>query len=338
MPVAGSRAGDPHLVGQPALADLMGEHLLRHRRAADVARADERDVQRLRHRSRSGRAQTPSTSRRSSTVATCAAAATGRRFGEVGRAVAPVDHDGGDAVRGGALHVVGAVADHHDAVGQRHELGECVRHHLGLGGSHSVQAGTGDDLEMLVEPEMLEDPPCGRLGLRCGHRQPHSGRPQVGEQLRNAVEQAVHRPAAGRVVGAVGGDRGVGVFESHRRAACGASAARRCGRPGRRRESRHRSRRGRAGSWTRCPAPSRSGCHRGRRSPAAAGSPRRCRPGSSRIHCLRRRISVVMWQAREAVRVRRHRRAGGRLPARAGAGLGLGRSGLRRSRSTTSTR
>ena len=84
-------------------------------------------------------------------------------------------------------------------------------------GSHTVQAGTRDDLEMLVEPEMLEDPPCRRLGLRRGHRQPHTGRPQVGEQLGYAIEQAVHRPAAGRVVGAVGGDRCVGVFEAHRR-------------------------------------------------------------------------------------------------------------------------
>ena len=100
---------------------------------------------------------------------------------------------------------------------QRVELGECVCHHVRLGGANAVQAGTRDDLEMLVEPEMREDPACGRLGLRRGHRQPHTGGAQVGQQLRDAVEQAVHRPAARGVVGAVGGDGGVGVFaESHR--------------------------------------------------------------------------------------------------------------------------
>ena len=45
VPAAGARAGDPHRVGQAAFADLVGEHLLGHRRPADVARADEGDVQ-----------------------------------------------------------------------------------------------------------------------------------------------------------------------------------------------------------------------------------------------------------------------------------------------------
>ena len=47
MPVTGSRAASPGPPGQAALADLVGEHLLRHRGAADVARADEGDVQQL---------------------------------------------------------------------------------------------------------------------------------------------------------------------------------------------------------------------------------------------------------------------------------------------------
>ena len=217
---------------------------------------------RLRHRA-------PRAGRRSSARAPAAVTAVG--LVEVGLSVTPADHHGVDAMRGGAFDVVGAVADHQHPLGQRFELGECVGHHVGLGGADTVHAGARDHLEMLVEPEVLEDAARGRLGLRRGHRQPHTGGAQVGQQSRDAVEQAVHRPAAGGVVGAVGGDRGVGVVaEPHRRAACGASAARRCGRPGRRREPRRRPRRGRDGSWTRCPAPSRSGCRRGRRSPAAA--------------------------------------------------------------------
>ena len=38
---------------------------------------------------------------------------------EVSPPVAPIDDDGVDAVCGGAFDVVGAVADHHDAFGQR---------------------------------------------------------------------------------------------------------------------------------------------------------------------------------------------------------------------------
>ena len=81
----------------------------------------------------------------------------------------------------------------------------------------AVEAGARDHLEMLVEPEVLEDPPRRRFGLRRGHRQPHARGPQVGQQVRNPVEQAVHRPAAGGVVGPVGGDRRVGpLAEPHR--------------------------------------------------------------------------------------------------------------------------
>ena len=269
MPAAGARAGDPHLVGQAALVDLVGEHLLRHRRAADVARADERDVQGLRHRA-------PRAGRRPSTRAP---ARRRRRLVEVGAAVTPADDHGVDAVLGGALDVVGPVADHQHPVRQRVQLGERVRHHVGLGRANAVDAGAGDDLEMLVEPEVREDPVRGRLGLGRGHRQPHTGGAQVGQQLRDAVEQAVHRPAARGVVGAVGGDRGVGVVAEphraqrvvHRRAddAAGQVAV------GNRRRRSHRAH---GESWTRCPAPSRSGCRRGRRSPTAAGSPRRCHP------------------------------------------------------------
>ena len=65
---------------------------------------------------------------------------------------------------------------------------------------------------MLIESEVREDPPRRRLGLRGGHRQPHTGGPQVGEQRVNAVEEPVHRPATGGVVRPVGGDRRVRVL------------------------------------------------------------------------------------------------------------------------------
>ena len=229
MPAAGARAGDPHRVGQAALADLVGEHLLRHRRPADVARADEGDVQRLglRHRApregrrrsrraparrrrrvrRSRRVRSPSRPRR----CRCRVRPRPRRRGTRSPTISTRSGSGS-------------------------QLGQRVRHHVGLGGADAVDAGARDDLEMLVEPEVREDPPRRRLGLRRGHRQPHTGGPQVGQQLRDAVEQAVHRPAAGGVVGPVGGDRGVGVRRrAPSRAACDASAGRRCGRPGRRR-------------------------------------------------------------------------------------------------------
>ena len=45
MPIAGARAAHPNGAGQSALGKLVGEHLLGHRGAADIARADERDMQ-----------------------------------------------------------------------------------------------------------------------------------------------------------------------------------------------------------------------------------------------------------------------------------------------------
>src|SRR3954454_313168 len=51
VPVAGAGAGDPHNVAEAAFLNLVGEHLLGHRRTADVAAADECHVQqsRIRH-------------------------------------------------------------------------------------------------------------------------------------------------------------------------------------------------------------------------------------------------------------------------------------------------
>ena len=45
--------------------------------------------------------------------------------------------------------------------------------------------------------EVLEDPPRGRLGLRGGHRQPHPGRPQVGQQLRGCRRTGCSSPSRG---------------------------------------------------------------------------------------------------------------------------------------------
>src|ERR1700722_4312886 len=45
VPTGGSRAGYPYRVVQAAFGDLVGEHLLSHRRPADVAGAHEGDVQ-----------------------------------------------------------------------------------------------------------------------------------------------------------------------------------------------------------------------------------------------------------------------------------------------------
>ncbi len=204
VPARGSRAGHPHGVGQAALGDLVGEHLLRHGRPADVAGADEGDVQCSN--------QTPSAFRNSPTVATCMNAVRRSIFGEIGPTVTPADHHGVDAVRGRTLDVVAPVADHQHPLGKRLQLRQCVRDHVGFGRASAVDAGAGDHLEVPVEAEVREDALRGGLGLRGGHRQTDSGHPQVGEQRPDAVEQAVHRPAAGGVVGAVGGDRGVGVF------------------------------------------------------------------------------------------------------------------------------
>lgn len=46
VPVAGAGAGHPHRLAQPAFPQLVGEHLLGHRRATDVAGTHESDVQR----------------------------------------------------------------------------------------------------------------------------------------------------------------------------------------------------------------------------------------------------------------------------------------------------
>ena len=141
----------------------------------------------------------------------------GGGVGEVGLAVSPTDHDRVEAVCGRAFDVVEAVADHEHALRQRLQLCQCVRQHVSLGGAGAVDAGSRDDLEMLVKPEMRQDPPCGRLRLGGGHGEPDARGPQIGQQRPDPVEEAVDRPAAGGVVGAVGGDRGVGVLaQPHR--------------------------------------------------------------------------------------------------------------------------
>ena len=64
---------------------------------------------------------------------------------------------------------------------------------------------------------MGQDALRGRLRLGGGHRQSDTGGPQIGEQRPDPVEKAVDRPTAGGVVGAVGGDRRLGVLaQSHR--------------------------------------------------------------------------------------------------------------------------
>jgi len=104
-----------------------------------------------------------------------------RGVGEVGPAVAPADHHRVDAVSGRALDVVAAVADHEHPLGQRLQLRQGVRQHVGLGGPGAVDAGSGDDLEVLVETEMGQDASCRRLCLRRGHREPDARGPQVGQ-------------------------------------------------------------------------------------------------------------------------------------------------------------
>src|ERR1700722_13660506 len=92
-----------------------------------------------------------------------------------------------------------------------------MREHVGLGGARAVDAGSGNDLEVLVEAEMGEDALRGRLRLGGGYRQSDTGGPQIRDQWPDAVEEAVDRPTAGGVVGAVGGDGRLGVLaQSHR--------------------------------------------------------------------------------------------------------------------------
>ena len=56
----------------------------------------------------------------------------------------------------------------------------------------------------------------GGLGLGGGDGQPHARGPKIRQQRGDALEDAVHRPATGRVVGAIGGDRLVGpIAEPH---------------------------------------------------------------------------------------------------------------------------
>ena len=104
-----------------------------------------------------------------------------------------------------------AVADHQDPFGQRSQLRQRVREHVGLGGANAVETGARDHLEVSVQAEMGEDALRRRLRLRGRDRQPHARRAQVGQQLGDPVEKAVHRPAPGGVVGAVRGDRRIGV-------------------------------------------------------------------------------------------------------------------------------
>lgn len=104
-----------------------------------------------------------------------------RVVGEVGPTIAPADHYCVDAVGGRAFDVVAAVADHQHPFGQRLQLRQRVRQHVGLGGPGAVDASSGDDLEVLVETEMGQDASCRRLHLRRGHREPDARGPQVGQ-------------------------------------------------------------------------------------------------------------------------------------------------------------
>src|ERR1700735_5017008 len=126
--------------------------------------------------------------------------------GEVGLTVTPAHDERVDAVGGGALDVLAAVADHEPPFGQRLQLRQSMREHVGLGGAGAVDAGSGDDLEVLVEAKMGQYALRGRLRLGGGHRQSDTGGPQIGQQWPDPVEEAVDRPTAGGVVGAVGGD------------------------------------------------------------------------------------------------------------------------------------
>ncbi len=98
-------------------------------------------------------------------------------------------------------------------------------------------------------------------GLEVRHREPHARTARrSASSVRDAVEQAVHRPPAGEVVvRAIGGrSRLVGALTRlASRSACGAWAGRRSGRRGRRRERRRRCPPARGGSWRRCRPPSR---------------------------------------------------------------------------------
>lgn len=125
-------------------------------------------------------------------------------------AVAPADHHGVDAVLGRAFDVVRPVADHEYAAGKRLQLRQSVRHDFRFGGSPPVEAGTGDHFEVLVEAEVFEDPARRRFCFRGRHGEANARGLQVGQQRVDSVVKPVHRPAAGCVVGAIGGDGLVG--------------------------------------------------------------------------------------------------------------------------------
>ena len=95
-------------------------------------------------------------------------------------------------------HVVAAVADHQHPLGQRLQLCQGVGQHLDLGLARAVGARAGDDLEMLVEPEMGEDAPRRRLQLGGGDGQPDTGGAQIRQQRLDPVEQRCSSPSPGR--------------------------------------------------------------------------------------------------------------------------------------------
>lgn len=141
----------------------------------------------------------------------------GEVISEILCAITPFDDHGVNSVRCGTLHVVGTVAHHENVQGERLQLGDRMGHHVGLRRSHPVRARPGDHFEVVIEAEVLEDLLGSGFGLRRGDGKSNPGGAQIGQQRRDAVENAVHRPASGRVVGAVCGDRLVGAAaEPHR--------------------------------------------------------------------------------------------------------------------------
>ena len=68
-------------------------------------------------------------------------------------------------MRDRAFDVVAAVADHEHPLGQRLQLRQRVREHVGLGGASAVDTGAGDHLEVLVEAEVGQDALRGGLAL-----------------------------------------------------------------------------------------------------------------------------------------------------------------------------
>ena len=236
----------------------------------------------------SSRAQTPSTSRRSSTVATCggrAAATSGSREVVARRSPSRPRRCRCRARRRPRRRGRGRRPSPPDpAAGSAGPARAPPRRPCWIATPSTLAPAITS--KWPVEAEVLEDPPRRRLGLRGGHRQPHPGGAQVG------------RAAAGC-----------------RRTGCSSTSRGWCSRRGRRRSPRRRGRRdpcrcrvrciggptirparspsgtsapdrrpARGGSWPRCRRRSRSGCRRDRRSPTAGGCRRPC---VSRIHCSR---------------------------------------------------